>query len=156
MSGINVAKLTEEIQAAEGYSPDIYYLNGIPHIGYGHNIKANPLDGFIDFYLSEHGCITDEMGSYLFDRDFSEAADFAQHVTPVNVWRGLSPNRREVIIEMIFNMGLKSYLGFTRMMEAMIDGNHTRVVAEMEDSNWYRNPLTTKRAKKLAWKWLEG
>lgn len=154
---INVARLTEQIQAHEGgLYLNVYPCDGIPHIGYGHNLQAKPLTGFIQFYLVQHGCITEEMADWIFDQDLTEAIEFAQRVTPVNVWNGLSSNRREVIIEMVFNMGILSYLGFSKMIKAMIEGNHTRVAAEMEDSDWFRNPLTTKRAKILARKWLEG
>lgn len=157
MNGINVAKLSEEIQKNEGglYLTK-YFCDGIPHIGYGHNIQANPLDGYIEFYLASHGEITQDMADYLFDRDLTKAIEAAHAVIPVGTWFGLSPNRREVIIEMIFNMGLKSFLGFSKMLQAIIEGDCYKVASEMEDSDWFRNPLTTKRAKTMAWKWLEG
>ena len=52
--------------------------------------------------------------------------------------KNLNQNRRRVIVEMIFNLGLGGVLGFKRMWGAIMAGDFKRAADEMIDSEWAR------------------
>ena len=51
-------------------------------------------------------------------------------------FRKLSTNRQEVIVEMLFNLGLKGLKGFKRMISAIKVEDWEDAAKEMLDSNW--------------------
>lgn len=137
----------------EGLSLEPYKCpTGHLTIGYGHNIEANPLTGYIDFYFVKHGCITQDMADYLLDRDIIEAGRWAEFYM-VN-WSSLSHNRKYVIISMIFNLGLMGYLSFKRMRKAIDRCDFEAAANEMKNSVWHNQ--VGKRAIELEHMMLEG
>lgn len=46
--------------------------------------------------------------------------------------------RQEVVVEMIFNLGLSKFNQFVRFQKALEDGDYDRAADEMKDSKWYR------------------
>lgn len=52
--------------------------------------------------------------------------------------KNLNENRRRVIVEMIFNLGLGGVLKFKKMWVAIMDGDFDRAADEMLDSKWAR------------------
>lgn len=49
---------------------------------------------------------------------------------------GLSDERREVIVNMAFNMGRARLNGFAQFRQALQDGNYETAMQEMLDSDW--------------------
>ena len=70
-------------------------------------------------------------------------------------WPTLSDSRKEALIEMMFQLGAVSVLGFKDMIAAMERGDHEGVADAMLDSKWHRfdTPL---RAKRVAEKYRRG
>jgi len=69
-------------------------------------------------------------------------------------WRRLDEIRQRVLTDMVFNLGISRFLGFTRMLQALSQalaqgpqGDYARVGDEMKDSDWYRQ--VGKRGKRL-------
>lgn len=60
----------------------------------------------------------------------------------------LDPVRRDVVVMMIFNMGLPTFKGFRRMIKALGDGAFSVAAHEMLDSHWAEQ--VGNRAKRLA------
>ena len=70
------------------------------------------------------------------------------------VFNRLSQNRKEVLIEMAYQMGITGLLKFKNMIQALIGRNYDRASREMLDSKWARQ--TPGRANELARKMLKG
>jgi lysozyme len=71
------------------------------------------------------------------------------------VWfHKLDSVRQDVIIDMIFNLGLPRFLGFKNMLHAVEMANWEEVVAQMLDSKWAKQ--VGKRADELAQMMLIG
>lgn len=88
-------------------------------IGYGRN-------------LDDVG-ISKQEAEILLDADIEVATESAMQYS---WWRGLSPNRQDVIIEMIFNLGLTRFLGFKKTIQAIVDEDFVEASVQMLDSKW--------------------
>ena len=134
---MSLSGVVDLIKRHEGLSLTPYRCTTGHHtIGYGHNIDANPLTGYIDFYFVQNGHITEDMADYLLDQDIINAG--AQAETYIPTWATLSQARRYVIISMIFNLGIKGFLSFKRMRAAIDNNDFILAADEMEDSLWFR------------------
>lgn len=71
------------------------------------------------------------------------------------VFNRLSQNRRDVLIEMAYQLGVIGLLNFHDMIQALIGRNYDRASREMLDSKWARKD-TPNRARELAKKMLKG
>lgn len=63
-------------------------------------------------------------------------------------FKSLSIARQDVVLNMLFNMGLARFKGFKKMIAALIDGNFNKAADEMLDSKWASQVGI--RAKELA------
>lgn len=46
--------------------------------------------------------------------------------------------RKEIVVNMVFNLGLTRFRGFKKMIAALEAGDYSRASREMMDSRWYR------------------
>lgn len=151
---LRIDEIKDDLRKDEGLSLKVYQCPaGKRTIGYGWNIDANPLPKFIEFYLAQHGEITLEMAEYLLDLSLSIAIESAKKCIPTKTWKALSLNQRAVVVEMIFNMGVGTFLTFKRFRKALNEGKMGDAVAELIDSDWYRG-ATNARARKLIKKFM--
>jgi lysozyme len=122
----------ERHEGREGYPyPD---SKGVMTIGIGRNLRDNPL--------------TNEEIDYLFAHDLERVV--AQYNSLDLKYRNsLNEIRREVIIEMIFQLGFAGTKGFVQMFKAIAAGNWEWAADEMLDSKWYKKD-TPKRALELS------
>ena len=63
-------------------------------------------------------------------------------------WENCSEVRQAVVIDMVYNLGLKGVLGFKRMIAGLKARDWQKAAAEMLDSRWARQVKT--RAAELA------
>ncbi len=106
----------------EGYRQKPYKDSlGNVTIGIGHNIDANGL--------------THEQIERIFEDDVQLAIRQAEELS---WYRPLSPARQTVIVELIFNMGLKTLLTFNNMRASIKAGNFAEAAEHLKDSLWYR------------------
>lgn len=127
------ASLIESIKLGEGKRLKPYKCPaGKLSIGYGRN-------------LDDVG-ITDEEAEYLLINDIKRAEKDAEKLS---CYKKLNQNRKEVIIEMVFNMGLPRVLGFKKMLAALDAGNYSEAANQALDSKWARD--VGERAKRLAY-----
>jgi lysozyme len=103
---------------------------GVPTIGYGHNLNVP---------ISKHAA------DVIFIDDFRAASANAKRIP---VFDALSPVRQAVLIEMVFNMGLQSVLGFRQMLAHLEAGRYDAAAMEMLNSRWARQ--VGPRAKNLS------
>lgn len=137
-------KLIDRIKLHEGsmtrHGRHVMYSDskGILTIGYGRN-------------LQERG-LSDEEAEYLLRNDIADAADDLRRNYPWVIF--LSAERQEVLVEMVFNMGIARFNTFKRMIDAVKVEDYEASAREMLDSKWHKD--VGKRAETLAMIMLNG
>lgn len=135
---LNIIKLSRRIKTHEGYRNNIYKDSlGFLTIGYGHRIKNN--DKFIGKKKYSKKTL-----NLVFINDLKKAIyDFKKNyniaVLPNNV--------QEVIIEMVFQMGIRRTLNFIKFNSHIKKKLYYLAALEMIKSRWYHQ--TPKRVEKL-------
>lgn len=123
------------LERDEGRIPYAYQdSEGYWTIGVGHLI-----DKRLGGRLPEH--IIDALLEYDVERAVAEAETF---------WwfEGLSDARKAVVVNMMFNLGLRKFKGFRRMIAALEREDYEAAADEMLDSKWARQ--VGQRAVRLA------
>lgn len=135
---LNLIELSKRIKKNEGYRNKAYNdkLN-FKTIGYGHLIKKNEkklLKGkFKKSLLIE-----------IFNKDFKKAvSDFKKNYN----YKKIPRRAQEVIIEMIYQLGIRGVLKFKKFNKNINEGNIYLAAFEMLNSRW--NKQTPKRVSKL-------
>ncbi len=130
---MNMQNLIQSIKNHEGKRNTAYQDPlGIWTIGYGHNLEARPLsDAVIEHILAE---------------DIETALRDVRSIVPA--FDDLDDTRREVLVEMVFNLGKTRFSGFKRMLAAMYKKDFDIAADEMLNSVWHRQ--VGKRAEVLA------
>jgi len=90
--------------------------------------------------------ITDKEADILLENDVIRVTEeLATHLT---VWEHMSKARREVLIDMCYNLGITRFLKFKKMIAALEIGDHAEVATQMMDSKWAKIDVP-RRAKHL-------
>ena len=132
------SKLKSRIKKNEGYSNQIYYDQvGKPTIGFGHLIKKSEKFLHQKKYSKKHL-------NKLFENDFSSALSDYNKSYKEN---DLSKNSQEVLLEMIFQLGIKNCLKFKKFNKSLKKKLPHMAALEMLNSHWYAQ--TPKRVEKL-------
>jgi lysozyme len=135
---MNRDRLEKSIKVHEGLRLEPYFCSeGKLTIGYGYNL--------------ENG-IPIPVADLLFTFSLNKAMADAQHMIPT--FKYLSAQRQEVLVEMVFQLGLTGVLRFKRMLQALKAKDYDQAAAEMLDSRWRRQ--TPSRAELLASRMVKG
>jgi len=130
--------LKERIKSNEGFSSKPYKDQlGYLTIGYGHLILPNE-----NILLKKQ--IHKKELEEIFEKDFKKAlSDFN------SAFKSLTLNEKEseLLIEMIFQLGIKGCLKFKNLIKNIKKGNKHLVCFDMMDSLWYKQ--TPNRVKAL-------
>ena len=130
--------LKERIKSNEGFSSKPYKDQlGYLTIGYGHLILPNE-----NILLKKQ--IHKKELEEIFEKDFKKAlSDFN------SAFKSLTLNEKEseLLIEMIFQLGIKGCLKFKNLIKNIKKGNKHLVCFDMMDSLWYKQ--TPNRVKTL-------
>jgi lysozyme len=125
--------LKARIKRHEGLSLKPYVdSRGFCTIGYGHKIES----------------ITEEQAEDLLKGDLGKAWAEVLNQAPRSIWNKLNQARREVLVEMAFQLGGRGLMSFKKMFRALMEDNYELAAEEMLDSLWYKQ--TPKRAIELA------
>jgi lysozyme len=108
-----------------------YTVKGYPTIGEGRNLATTGVSG-------------PEIGMLLAD----DWGRITAQLDALPWFKNLDPNRAFVVLDMTFQMGLRSVLGFASMIEALEAGNYADAAASMLASKWAKQTPT--RAQFLA------
>jgi len=104
---------------------------GIWTIGYGTNLQELAID--------------EELATLWLNQKLEQAAVSAGGFP----WfAGLSAPRQDVVVEMIYNLGLTRFAKFGKMHRALSEGNYPEAAAQMLDSEWHKQ--VGRRAERLA------
>ena len=131
-------KLIKRIKKNEGFSSTAYKDQlGFLTIGYGHLILAN------EKHLTEAKPTKAKLEK-LFIKDFENAVkDYKKHLKK----NTSNKKEEELLIEMVFQIGIKGVLRFKKLLKNIRKGNKHLVCFEMMNSLWYKQ--TPNRVKNL-------
>lgn len=122
-------QLKNRIKQHEGYLGKIYIDSlGKRTIGYGHLLTED--DDFVDGIIYDKDILEN-----LFEKDFAKAVKGADELL---IDYDVKLPVREVIIEMVFQLGKSGVAKFKNMFAALKNKDYIRAAAEMINSNWYR------------------
>jgi len=132
------AALLASTKAHEGYRARAYQdTKGIWTIGYGTNLQELQID--------------DELAeTWLYDKlnqAETSAGGFPWFST-------LSDVRQDVVVEMIYNLGLPRFAKFSKMILALAEHKYNAAAVQMLDSEWHKQ--VGKRAERLATQMISG
>ncbi len=126
---LSFKKLKFRIKKNEGYSNRVYKDQlGFYTIGFGHLILPNEKNYFYYKYKKKHF-------ETLFDKDFKKALFYYQKLF---YKRNHLKHERELIIEMIFQLGPKGVSKFKKMFFYLNKKQKYMTCLEMMDSLWYK------------------
>ena len=134
--------LKEKIKIHEGFR-DTIYLDTLNKktIGYGHLIVHE--DKFV-----EGKAYPKEELEALFDKDFEKGWNLMIQFCEVNNLDSISDDAKEILCEMIFQMGYSGVGKFKNMIKALQNNDTKTASIEMLDSRWAKQ--TPNRAKALS------
>ena len=96
--------------------------------------------------LVRSGVITKEEAELLLKNDLEKAEKDAEKFS---VYSKLNQTRKDVLIEMVFNLGYSRLSNFKKMFEALEKGDYDEAANQMLDSSWHKQ--VGKRAERLAY-----
>ncbi len=156
---MNYERLTRVLKRHEGFRSAVYECTaGRNTIGIGRNLddvgfrpnEVNLLKGNRperDLENFDGLEITLDEALVLLENDIAVCEDFARR--EFHNWQRLDNIRQEVIINMIFNLGRKGFLGFRNFVSAVKEFDFGTAAREMLDSKWAREDVPN-RARELA------
>lgn len=119
---MNIPKLREMLTLHEGLKLNPYLCTaGKTTIGIGRN-------------LDDVG-ITREEADMMLDHDIDRCIEELDRV--LASWRTHDDVRQNVLIELVFNLGITRFLGFRKMIAALSACDYDTAAKEMKDSRWY-------------------
>ena len=134
-------ELKNQIKEHEGYRDTVYLDSlGKRTVGYGHLCVE---DHWEDDKEYEWGYLEE-----LLHKDLREAIAGADELIEQHNCKDLEGQAKEVVVEMIFQLGKTGVSKFKKMWEALSEYNYIGASFEMLDSKWANQ--TPNRAKKMA------
>ena len=112
--------LYDLLRKDEGAVDHVYFLNGIPHVGVGHNLVTGP-----------------RLSSYVMDMILKDdvAALSGKMREAVQGWDRLNDVRQAVLISISFQCGFAGFLGFEKMLHAVAQSDYHTAAMELRNSN---------------------
>ena len=121
---MDLPQLKTSLKAHEGFRGQAYAdTKGKQTIGFGRNLTDNPL--------------TEEEAWYLSQLWINDAIVHAPLL--VHAWDKLGDARQNVLIELIYNIGIVSALKFQKMRVALDAGHWFEAADELLDSQWAKD-----------------
>lgn len=115
-----MSKLRDSVKLHEGYRSRAYKDSvGVWTVGYGQNLQVLEID--------------EPLAAEWLDKELAKATKFAETLPE---WAVLDPVRRDVVVEMIYNLGERGYALFQNTRRAMQEGRYDRAAAGMRASKW--------------------
>lgn len=150
--------VAKELSIDEGFSAIVYLCSkGAPTIGYGRNIRDNPLTVEERIYLNHNEVgynnlvISKAQGYYLLERDINHTVKRLQKVFP-NFLTEYPDEVQHILINICFQIGAGSFKGFTEMINAVKNKDYKKAAIELRDSELWRKDTperTERRAKRF-------
>ena len=136
-------ELTARVKIHEGKISHAYQdPYGYWTIGYGRLIDKN-----------KGGRLTDDEMEYLLANDLHR---YEQELRAFPWFQMQGEVRKEVLIELSFNMGLPNLLGFKRMIAALKNRDYENACKELLDSKWARQDVGASRVADIKYRLQYG
>ncbi len=133
---MNIDRLMRQLAIDEGRRVRVYLdTEGLRTVGIGHLIKKSDPEWLVDLEVGAK--ITDEQIKELFTQDLAIAVSDAKVVFEP-VWESFPDMAQEVVINMLFNMGRRRFLGFKKTIAYAYELDWKNMSDEMLDSRWAR------------------
>ena len=136
--GINLERLEATLERDEGCNLKRHEVQDVDHIGYGINLETELPDELLDYLGVEDEDdiqeISQEQADYLLAYFVGIAVADCISIYGAEVWDGLSDLRREVLLNISFNLGINRHKGFRKMNAAVKAGDWAEASAQMLDS----------------------
>lgn len=127
-------ELVEEIKREEGFMPVVYLdSKGKKTIGYGTLLEDGISEAEAELLLRHR------LG--LMERELENS-------NVGEVYKNLKPLAKRAVLNMAYNMGVPSLLGFRKMWAALAEGDYAEAAAEALDSKYAKD--LPKRANRVA------
>ena len=141
-SEMNIEQLKETLKVDEGVVYEIYNDHlGYPTFGIGHLVlESDP----------EHGAevgtpVSEDRVDECFEKDVETVIEDCKKLH--NGWDGYPEEVKQIVANMMFNMGLTRLSKFKRHNAALQSGDWKEAAKEGRDSRWYKQ--VTNRAERL-------
>ena len=139
---MDINKLREQLIIDEGQVNEIYNDHlGYPTFGIGHLI----LEGEPEHGLPVGTSVTEERVKECFEKDVENVIKDCKILH--DAWDGYPEEVKQIIANMMFNMGRTRLSKFKKHNEALYCGDWKEAAKEGRDSRWYRQ--VTNRAERL-------
>lgn len=158
VQGLQARPSLETLKRHEGNRMDgdrhVAYTDSVGKttIGYGHNLDDNPLSAEDRRYIGvawnydvRANGLTEAQAERLLQLDHRKARTAAANLPGFGK---LNEARKEVLTNMVFNMGVSRVRGFKNMLAAIAKGDYDLAAREMLDSKWAEQ--VGRRADELA------
>ena len=130
--------IIDDLKQEEGFRSHYYKdSSGFLTIGYGYNLDKG---------------MSERVASALLELMVEEKVIELKAAIPF--WNNLSQERKDVFVDMAYNMGTSGLLKFKNMFKAAEQGDIESVCNEMKNSAWYSQ--VGNRAVKLVEKYRKG
>ena len=141
---IQLKRLMRQLEIDEGRKLKVYLdTEGLKTVGIGHLITDKDPPEIQNLQVGDS--ITRQQMDNLFHGDLAIAISDFRLI--FNIWESLPGEVQEILINMIFNLGRKRFLGFKKLIAAIYNKDWKQASYEMQDSKWYRQ--VGKRAERL-------
>ncbi len=131
-------RLLQQLKRHEGFRSQPYRDSvGVLTIGYGTNLQD--------------GITHEEAHSLLVFRLMRSRAELFRAFPHAEV---MQDARQDVLVNMVYNMGISRFMTFKRMRAAVLDKDYAQAAREMLDSKWANQ--VGKRAEELALQMANG
>lgn len=126
---LTISLATQLTMQFEGFSPTIYECPaGYPSIGYGRNLKFYPLSDSEQKMLMENKGLDEDIASEWLR---AKLVDIYFVVRYKPYFENQSPQRQAAMLDMIYNMGMKSFNEFKKFQQAMIAKDYSLAAKEL-------------------------
>lgn len=154
MAGIEqlaIDPYTAYIAENEGYRDTIYKdTKGKRTVGYGANIDDPTVAALFDKdVVSGKRAVTKQEATDVLNKLKERAIKDAIQFAGEDVFNRLSLEQKRSLVDMSYNLGLPSLLGFKGMKKALAEGNYEMAGKEMLDSKYAREDVPN-RARRNA------
>ena len=141
----NLERVKEQLKIDEGVKTDIYLDHlGYKTVGIGHLI----LDTDPEYDMEVGEVISEERVDELFEYDLGTVLIDCKKAFPN--WNDYSDVVQEVLINMMFNLGMTRLLKFKKFIAAIDAGDWKEAGIQMEDSRWWSQRESGSRKKRSA------
>ena len=139
----DLPRLRASIERHEGRRRRAYHdSEGVLTTGVGHNLEPDILARtWSDAEIDE-----------LLNGDIAKASFGARSLVSGPAWERMGEVRREVLIEMVFQLGRSGVGAFSRFRQALEAGNYAWAAGEMLFRKWTPMPLPDRMRRRSLWR----